>query len=177
MTGRGRRGSSLAEVAVMSAVALLLLFAILGMFRFSRIYSELTEVRLDGVSGALVILDRLRSDVAQVAASGSGDALTAAAGELDLRTGEGDRRVRWRYEAGASVLRRDGRQTAAAPVRRFEASCRSPAGDGGWLLNVSLHVGGAQGTGRGSRPTAVEAGILAPAVLHRSRFPEWVAPR
>jgi hypothetical protein len=199
-----RRGYTVAEIAIMAAIALVLLLIVAGLVRAVRVQDGWTASRLEGTSGGLQAVDSIRHDVLQAHAGPAAGGVRLPSGAVEAEAGQilitvcGDRpssppgRIRYFVDNRSRALRRNDRIVSGSRFRKFSGrsetaaangSGGAPAGHAGdALVYLALDVGPEEDGSRGggttsgirSRSTTVSVALLVRDQALRARYDAWV---
>lgn len=182
ITGHHRRAFSLAEISIMAMVGLVLFVIIMNIIRNMRMQDSWTTNRLEGASGGLQALDRLRHDAARanvdrgekvaIDSDGKGVALNVHAKDVG-RTEAVDYQLRGSDE----LFMRDGRPISSSRFRKVVVDRPSSTVPG--LVRVNMEIGGpgkSPTSGPRSRATTLGASVLVREENLRERFKVWADP-
>lgn len=177
-----RQGTSLAEVSIMAMVGLVIFVILMGIIRNMRVQDSWTSNRLEGASGGLQALDRLRHDAARanvdrgekvsIDADGKGVSMNVHGRDVG-RTETVDYQVR----EGDQLFTRDARPISTSRFRTMTVERPSSTVPG--LMRVKMEIGGPGRTvtsGPRSRATTLGASILVREENLRERFKVWADP-
>lgn len=172
---RRRSGFSVTETMIMALCGILLFIVIMGMVRASRWQDEWNAGRLDGVTAAVVTLERVRQDAwvsREVATVGEGGALRFAV-HGDSTT-EPTRTVDYGWAGPGQPLMRNGKPIATARLQGFGVT------SGERLTTIEVLSGQASDQrlrGPRPRPTQVTMALYLRESALRARYPQWVGHR